>query len=325
MSAHCHNCDTSEACVALLDCPQLMYSSPSVRESHRCNKTKKFCCPILAESRFDAPQEDAKFPEDCGTTPWYEVDRVVGGTEVQPDEFSWLVSLEYGNIISGICGGSIVNARYVLTAAHCVTGKGIDDLGGLKSVRVGNFTEQLKCDYGTEGCQQYQRFRIDEVIVHRGYIVNFVERIVNDIALVRLKTRIEFTSMLKPICLPIGTDRNIPEATSSTPLVVTGWGRTSIRTDNVAKRAVSMPMWTQDRCLQDPRRDETLICTGVAGKGSCHGDSGGPVMYQFENKRMVLEGIVSYGFKECALPSLPGVATRVRSFGSWIERNMRMN
>jgi len=72
-----------------------------------------------------------KFPEDCGSTPMYGNDRVVGGQVIEPDEFSWLASLEYGLRERGICGGAVINSRYVLTAAHCVKGTAIRQYGGV--------------------------------------------------------------------------------------------------------------------------------------------------------------------------------------------------
>ncbi|KAH9373272.1 hypothetical protein HPB48_005017 [Haemaphysalis longicornis] len=53
--------------------------------------------------------------------------RIVGGEDAGPLEFPWQVSLRRKvpmiNLDRGhTCGGSIINANYVLTAAHCVSG-----------------------------------------------------------------------------------------------------------------------------------------------------------------------------------------------------------
>jgi len=189
---------------------------------------------------------------------------------------------------------------------------------------LGDFRNGQKCDYGTQACRNFQRIAIQQIIVLRLYVEDDRSRILNDISLLRLQRKIQFTDMLKPVCLPFGNNNHIVEPSANAWVTVTGWGRTSSYSDAVAKRSVLIPLWEKSKCLNDSRRDESQICAGLSGKGSCHGDSGGPLMYEFEQKRMVLEGIVSYGTIECATPSVPGVCTRVRSFANWIEINMRM-
>ena len=47
--------------------------------------------------------------------------KIVGGQEAEPHAYPWQVSLRsWGN---HICGGSIINERQVLCAAHCVQGQ----------------------------------------------------------------------------------------------------------------------------------------------------------------------------------------------------------
>lgn len=46
--------------------------------------------------------------------------RIVGGQETQINQYPWMGLMRYGGRF--YCGCSLINDRYVLTAAHCVHG-----------------------------------------------------------------------------------------------------------------------------------------------------------------------------------------------------------
>lgn len=87
--------------------------------------------PPLTVASSNASIMELKFPTNCGWTPMYPKQQIVGGFLVKPNEFSWLASLHYGDKRKNQCGGSVINSRYVLTAAHCVTGERVQLIGGL--------------------------------------------------------------------------------------------------------------------------------------------------------------------------------------------------
>ena len=59
------------------------------------------------------------------------VSNIVGGRKAKIGEYPWMALLGYnpasiaGNEIFYVCGGSLINKKYVLTAGHCIdTGNG---------------------------------------------------------------------------------------------------------------------------------------------------------------------------------------------------------
>lgn len=189
-------------------------------------------------------------------------------------------------------------------------------------MRLGDFENGHKCDYGTINCTHYQRFGIEKIIVHKGFrkMHNVVK---NDIALLRLDKRIQFGVKMQPVCLPFGGN-DIPEPTAESLLTISGWGLTADEKEVPAKRSVTVSVWETQKCQRNFDVDESHICAVLPGKNSCNGDSGGPLMNMFKRRRMVIEGIVSFGTRDCSLTDIPGVYSRVRSYGAWLEENMQM-
>ncbi|VDI26252.1 Hypothetical predicted protein [Mytilus galloprovincialis] len=56
--------------------------------------------------------------------------KIVGGSDADISEYPWQVSLQLRNSGSWyhICGGSIINNKWVVTAAHCVDGSATNNL-----------------------------------------------------------------------------------------------------------------------------------------------------------------------------------------------------
>lgn len=217
--------------------------------------------------------------------------RIVGGSDAPEGKYPYQVSLrQYNNLF---CGGSILNKRYILTAAHCVSGK----TPQLVSVHAGTV---LLSEIG-------DAYKAEKFIVHESYDSFFL---VNDVALIRVSEDIKFTDFVQPI--PLATNNNVKAGDAA---VLTGWGRLG------AYKRIPNHLQQIDLRLESPeacnaahwRVGPSHICTFTkVGEGACKGDSGGPLVV---NGYQV--GIVSFG-QPCAL-GYPDVYTRVYSFVDWIN------
>lgn len=110
-------------CMTHEECSQHWRLPPNAT---KCGLTGFICCPNAVTV------VEPKFPTYCGNTVMYPTNQIVGGNNIQPEVYSWMASFQYGNGGTfGYCSGSVINARYVLTAAHCVVGEEVTKKGGL--------------------------------------------------------------------------------------------------------------------------------------------------------------------------------------------------
>ncbi|XP_039492941.1 melanization protease 1 [Drosophila santomea] len=264
-------------------------------------------------------------------------DRVVGGRETGKREFPWMALIEYtkpGNVKGHHCGGSLINNRYVLTAAHCVSA--IPSEWQLTGVRLGEWDARTNpdCTVGKNGLRDCNEPYVDSPVVeripHPQYPGNSRDQL-NDIALLRLRDEVQYSDFILPVCLPtLASHRN--NIFLGRKVVVAGWGRTEYNfTSNIKLKAELDPVPTSD-CNQryaSQRRTVTskqMCAGGVEGVDSCRGDSGGPLLLEDSSNgysNFYIAGVVSYGPTPCGLKGWPGVYTRVEAYLSWIEYNVR--
>ncbi|MER6914615.1 serine protease [Streptomyces sp. NPDC000594] len=227
---------------------------------------------------------------------------VVGGTEAPENAYPYQVSLQVQR--SGgwfhTCGGSIIGARWVLTAAHCL---GIP--AGSMRVMVGTNSLAAPTLYRTV-------YPVAEAIGHEDYNGG-AAGMPNDIALLKLSAPIHFNPGTQPIAL-----QDLPDVPRGSA-VLTGWGRVSAgggRADILRQATVTVLPIPECR-LRWPGANLSPVnhlCThdGAAGPSACNGDSGGPLA---RNGRLI--GVVSWGPSTCS-GSYPSVYTNAGGHRLWI-------
>ncbi|KAK5639360.1 hypothetical protein RI129_011852 [Pyrocoelia pectoralis] len=157
-------------------------------------------------------------PEDCGQ-PESAKFRVVGGEESLPGRWPWMAAIFlHGNRRTEFwCGGALITARHVLTAAHCTKDSQQRPFAARQfSVRLGDI--DLKREDEPSAPVTY---KVTEVRAHDKFSrVGFY----NDIAILVLDRLVRKSKYVIPLCLPPPQLRNEKFAGQRTTVV--GWGTT---------------------------------------------------------------------------------------------------
>ncbi|KAH8271557.1 hypothetical protein KR018_006815, partial [Drosophila ironensis] len=216
-----------------------------------------------------------------------------------------------------ICGGSLINPKYVGTRDLC----GFIYIYALsRLVRLGEFDTTTDLDCVDSNCNPpAEEFEVNMALRNRDYSL---DNRYHDIGLLRLAKSVEYKAHIKPICLVMDDSvRRRIDAIQN--FVATGWGNYAnpSRTTAILK---SIPLTRMparecsERYLVECGRDQ--ICVAHATGQACGGDSGGPMVALTRHQgqvRAIQVGLVSYGNPECRSPS---VFTDVTRHVNWIRR-----
>ncbi|KAL2087427.1 hypothetical protein ACEWY4_016255 [Coilia grayii] len=259
--------------------------------------------PSTAEDywTFDV-YEDVVLPEQAGDT------RVVGGKNCAAGDCPWQALLvnEEG---MGFCGGTILNEYFILSAAHCMnTSKQI-------TVVLGEI--DMRKDEGREA-----KHEVELYITHRHYIP---ETYHNDIALIKLKTPIQFNRFILPACLP-ESDFAEQVLMRQAEGMISGFGRVrEAGPQSYTLQKLTVPYVDRAKCIESSsfKISKHMFCAGYDKENmdACQGDSGGPHVTSYKDTWFVT-GVVSWG-EGCARSGKYGVYTQVSKFIHWLNDVMR--
>ncbi|CAG4983023.1 unnamed protein product [Colias eurytheme] len=254
--------------------------------------------------------------------------RIAGGMDTELDQFPWTALLkttfDYGDKTAAFsCGGSLISRRYVLTAGHCV----YEPKASISDVEI-TLAEYDKRTFpidcitvfgGGKECVRNIVLHAEDVVHHPEYDD---DRLLNDIALIRLNAFAPYTRYIRPICLPT-INIDLPEF-SNLPLAVTGWGRDGKYLTNIKQSTVVHLIPPEDCMKSYPHLTKSHICAaGRTGEDTCKGDSGGPLMMLYRDSYYVI-GVVSGKRADTPCGSkVPSLYTNVFQFVAWIRSTIR--
>ena len=240
--------------------------------------------------------------------------RIVGG-ESALEVYPWMVSLQVGDETQGyghFCGGVLIDANYILTAAHCLEDYNV---ASLKAV-IGELNLATAFNSGTA-----EILNIDWRVRHHEYHdVKFY----SDIAILHLATPSTKTPITRL------TQSELDNLAAGTVVRAMGWGLTvdggdSSDLPDVLQQA-DLELQSDSTC-QSLYGEQSIsgywdrsLCAGLddGSKDSCQGDSGGPLVYKNANDEWVLVGLVSWGVG-CGVAGDYGVYSEVSAFADWIQ------
>lgn len=263
---------------------------------------------------------------------------VANGKQTEYGEFPWHAGIyEFNSTNSSydqICGGTLISHKVVVSAAHCFS----EEIKELRRIYIKDFSTikiGLGKYYRTLNSSDDDLAQIVDVekIEFSPQYQGDISLYADDIAFITLKTEVEYTRTVRPVCIDVGKDSFEEDQLIKGAMgKVVGWGLTIQQEFSETLILAEMPFVPRDECitkitntlLRFVSRDK--ICAGDRDSkvSVCPGDSGGGLVFEEpKSKAYYLRGVVSLGTKGCKGQEF-ALFTKLSSHRELVEKYLRL-
>ncbi|XP_052783047.1 serine protease 27-like [Mya arenaria] len=230
---------------------------------------------------------------------------IVGGTDARRGKYPFQVYLTANGRF--FCGGSLLDADTVLTAAHCFP----------YGLSIGTDYQVVAGDYRYDqydGSEQTAKIRA--LAKHPGYTDD--DYLSADIAVLKLRTSLTFNKHVgRPVT--ITSKRRERRIQAVDDCWLTGWGLTDQDPDILPsiQQELAVKLAPSSKCTRafSGRWSDGFVCSIQENQNACRGDSGGPLTCMMRGVPYQV-GVVSFGSTNCANGF--SAYTRVSAHRKWI-------